>query len=228
MSRTDKDMPFRVRELNSVRDGDIRHDHTGFYTRKGNGKPQRKGVISSKAFYPYFFMPHEGKELKAYREYLNYHGIDFDEEETTQKIIRDTKDYVQYSAGNGVYRILDYFRWEHTSENKFVKGILITPYKIIERVLYSDLCSTPETLYFDGRFWRDSRDGLRAACAPPSAWRYGDGRKKSDSYHRPRSRARQAARQAVKDYHAGVMDESYDSISLYVDEIEDGWCCKYC
>lgn len=146
MSRTDKDIPFFVKELYAFQDGKIHHDHTP----KDSYERRVKNTESMKKF-----LPHEKRKIAEYAEKLRKDGHEPQIEETTEF------KYNLYSAYR--YLIDDYFDDFYNDVNYYKKIVIVYHYDYITiEQRYSNECTTAE--FYDHNTGTDKRDGKRVSC----------------------------------------------------------------
>lgn len=200
MSKTKKDVPYRVIEQKMLQKGvqDHRHDLLGQHS-----EGFRKSRELSKSF-----DKSESKAIYAYREYLKgLEGITFEEVESG-----GTSRYTNIATEDGC------FHWEREYTPKTISFEVSEPYSF----RYTAYCT--DAAHYDRETNTDTRDGGRVVCDPEWAKYNGDMFSKSGGCRccEPVSRVTQKTKlksrsvSAAKSFNSGMsieeLDELYEDI----------------
>lgn len=228
MSRTYKDRPRYVRELEDVRKGKINHDHSSQWRDEDRQYERslyhnKKNVVDGVHLNNRHYMEHEGHLLRAYRDFLNERGILFREFREKRACYKDSPiEFIEIS------------RWTVSSLVRYVEVTVIEPYEIVKsryQSLSAYACTEAEHLswrpnrtYYD---WIDTRDGKPARCTPKFRAYYPSPKAKRRASAKARARTNQFAHEAVKEARAESLDEGFDKVGLYELEMtrRNCWCC---
>lgn len=218
MSRTLKDRPNYMRELDNLRKNELDHDHASRGWRDRVSEYQRHPIWGVNGNWKREFMAHETPALREFKAALEAEGYSYDE----KVVFEDTHLEAELSA-YGNYR---------DEDHRYREITVIQPYTLKKSKFRhtTEYCSAGHLALGPGnyRWWVDTRDGLLANCTPVSDFRGSVPKRIKQERVIPRTNANRAMWEAVKDFNSGNLDDTFDSSELYVTKRHYGSSCHCC
>lgn len=221
MSRTYKDRPRYVWELEALRKGFISHDHRNSEKLDRPRLPRKVRVQWNDGYLPTRHYPeHQKNYLREYREFLIEQGVLFHEFEEDIELGGNEDSY---------YPDLYYTKTYHVTT--------VAPYEekfSIWSKGYSSECPAPEDFVMDksgsgSTIWTVAGSGKVSRCTPDSKRLRKPKNRRSGYYNVGyRTSARDEALKAIKTHRAGEMDEFFDSPDLYSLQLHKSNCGCFC